>query len=86
MLAKIRENNDWQAEDDACILERAEEVKRDKLRYAKAVNAAKFLVKEREKHLNALRKIVGKSGKTSNSTPASYGDELFLNSINDARR
>lgn len=73
--------NDWESEDDARTLARAEEIKEDTKRYNKAVTAAKRLVKERKNNLDALSKVAGK--KISNN--AKY-NERFINSVENARR
>lgn len=73
--------NDWESEDDARTLARAEEIKGDTKRYNKAVAAAKRLVKERKNNLDALSKVAGK--KISNN--AKY-NERFINSVENARR
>lgn len=77
--------NDWLAEDDARTLERAEEIKNDKLRYGKAINAAKHLIEVREDSLSALKKIAGRTN-TSRVKHSDYGQTIFENSIANARR
>ena len=48
---------DWQAEDDAQTLARAEQIKEDKARLTAAQQAAKRLLKEEEERTRGMRKV-----------------------------
>lgn len=76
------ENINWASRDDACILARADEIRKDKHRFARAIKAAKEMTHDKEAELKAIRKIANidtsNSGKTSNS-------QLFMKSIDIIR-
>ena len=53
----------WQGRSDARTLAEAEAIKADKARLENAKKEAKSMVAEREKELNGIRKVAGKSQK-----------------------
>ena len=53
----------WQGRSDARTLAEAEAIKADKARLENAKKEAKSMVEEREKELNGMRKVAGKSQK-----------------------
>ena len=53
----------WRGRDDAYVLAQSEAIKADKERYANAQKEARNMVNEREKELNSMRKVAGKSQK-----------------------
>ena len=57
------EEKRWRGRDDAYVLAQSEAIKADKDRYANAQKEAKNMVDEREKELNAMRKVAGKAQK-----------------------
>lgn len=76
-------DRNWESMDDARTLARADEIRKDKARLARAVNAAKEMARDKENELVAMRKIANfntsNSGKTSNV-------ELFRESIDNIMR
>lgn len=75
-------NINWESKDDACTLARADEIRKDKRRFARAIKAAKEMEHDKEAELMAIRKIANidtsNSGKTLNS-------QLFRKSIDILR-
>ena len=57
------EEKRWRGRDDAYVLAQSEAIKADKERYANAQKEARNMVNEREKELNGMRKVAGKSQK-----------------------
>ena len=53
----------WQGRSDARTLAEAEAIKADKARLENAKKEAKSMIAEREKELNGMRKVAGKSQK-----------------------
>ena len=53
----------WQGRSDARTLAEAEAIKADKARMENAKKEAKIMIAEREKELNGMRKVAGKSQK-----------------------
>ena len=48
---------DWSVREDANILAQADEIRHDKARYAKAVNAARIMANERTERIDSLRRV-----------------------------
>ena len=61
---------DWRAESDAETLAQAEEIKSDKIRFAKAQTAAAKMVAERKERVDMLSKVAGGKTHTRNNNPA----------------
>ena len=57
------EEKRWRGRDDAYVLAQSEAIKADKARLENAKKEAKSMIAEREKELNGMRKIAGKSKK-----------------------
>lgn len=53
---------DWEAQEDADALVRAEEINRDKRRLGRAKTAAKVLANKKTKELNSLKKVIKRKG------------------------
>lgn len=53
------EDKKWRAQDDARTLMYAEAIKNDPTRRRAAITAAKQIVKEKEKEVKAVKKIIG---------------------------
>ena len=64
MATKTKEDEKWEAENDARILQDAVVIKNDSKRLKKAIEAAKRLAEEKMEEANALAKIA-KKGKTA---------------------
>ncbi len=67
MPKKISTEEDWEARYDFETLARAEEIKKDKVRSAKAKKAGEFIIKKQESTLKSLKavsiKVEKKKGK-----------------------
>jgi len=53
-----KQERDWRAQDDARTLITAEAIKTDTTRRKAAISAAKQIIKEKEKEVKAVRKII----------------------------
>lgn len=62
--------SDWRAESDAETLVQAEEIKSDKIRFAKAQNAAAKMAAERKERVDMLSKVAGGKTHTRGNNPA----------------
>ena len=63
MQSMSAEDLKWQGRSDARTLAEAEAIKADKARLENAKKEAKSMIAEREKELNGMRKVAGKSQK-----------------------
>lgn len=52
-----KQEKEWQAQEDARTLARAEEIKNDSSRKKAAIKEARKIVKEKEKEVKAIKKI-----------------------------
>ena len=59
----------WQGRSDARTLAEANAIKADKARLENAKKEAKSMIAEREKELNGMRKVAGKSQRKVNNKP-----------------
>ena len=72
----------WQGRSDARTLAEAEAIKSDKARLENAKKEAKSMIAEREKELNGMRKVAGKSqkrvsGNQQTNTDNPWGRDLM---------
>lgn len=61
---------EWEAQDDARSLARAEQIKADPARLKAAQEAAKKLVKERREDIAAFSKVAGKQSQDGSTKPS----------------
>jgi len=67
MASKLTaEDKRWRAESDARTLIEAESIKNDSARKRAAITAAKTIIKEKEKEVKAVKKIIQPTRKTKN--------------------
>jgi len=59
-ISREKTDAEWQAEEDARSLARAEEIKADESRLSKAQDAAKVMADEEAEKAKAMRKVAGR--------------------------